>query len=273
MDVREVKGGAIPLVGYGTYPLTGDAAVRGVAAALEAGYRHIDTAQMYGNEAEVGRALAASGLARDAVFVTTKVLPGNYAPDRFAGTVAESLDALRLDRVDLLLLHWPNPAFSMEKTLELLLAEQDAGRARLVGVSNFEPADLDRAMAFTAGRIVNDQIEFHPLVDRSAEQAAAERHGISLTAYCPVARGAVAQEPILTAIGQAHGKTAAQVALRWAVQQGVIVVPKASSPAHIAANIDVFDFALDADEMARVGALRARNQRLVRVAGLSPTWG
>ena len=194
-------------------------------------------------------------------------------PDTFEDSVKRSLEDLRLERVDLLLLHWPNPAYSMETTLEMLMAAQDAGQARLIGVSNFEPADLDKAMAFSGGRIVNDQIEFHPLVDRSAEQSAADRHGISLTAYCPVARGAVLQEPTLVAIGEAHGKTAAQVALRWSVQLGVIVVPKASSPAHIAANIDLFDFTLTDAEMAQVGALRAQNRRLIRVAGLSPTWG
>lgn len=272
MESRMIRGGAIPLVGYGTFPLSAAAARSGVAAALEHGYRHVDTAQMYGNEAEVGAALAASSLSRASYFVTTKVHPDNYAPHRFASSVARSLDALGLDHVDLLLLHWPNPAFSMEQTLELLMAAQDNRQARFIGVSNFEPADLDRAMALTGGRIVNDQIEFHPLVDRSAEQAAADSHDICLTAYCPVARGAVAQEPELQAIGKAHGKTAAQVALRWAVQQGVIVVPKASNPAHIAANLELFDFTLSDDEMQRVGALRARNRRLVQVAGLSPRW-
>ena len=272
MESRMIKGGAIPLVGYGTFPLSGDAARRGVGAALEHGYRHVDTAQMYGNEREVGEALTATGLNRAAYFVTTKVHPDNYAAHRFAGSVARSLDALGLDQVDLLLLHWPNPAFAMESVLEQLIEAQDNGKARFIGVSNFEPEDLDRAMDLTAGRIVNDQIEFHPLVDRSAEQNAASRHDICLTAYCPIARGAVADEPELLAIGKAHGKTAAQVALRWAVQQGVIVVPKASSPAHIAANIDLFDFTLSDDEMNRVSALRARNRRLVQVAGLSPHW-
>lgn len=272
MDYRQIKGGQIPLVGYGTWPLAGDAAARGVSAALEAGYRHVDTAQMYGNEAEVGQALAASGLERDALFVTTKVHQDNFAPDTFPGSVARSLDDLSLDQVDLLLLHWPNPVYSMEKTLEMLMAAQDAGQARLIGVSNFEPADLDKAMSIAGDRIVNDQIEFHPLVDRSADQAAADRHGICLTAYCPIARGAVAAEPILVAIGRNHGKSAAQVALRWAVQQGVVVVPKASSANHIAANIDIFDFVLDDAEMEQVSDHRAQNRRLLQIAGRPTTW-
>lgn len=267
MHTAKVNDGEIPLVGYGTYPLGGDAAVRGVSTALEHGYRHIDTAQMYGNEAEVGRALAGSGLKRDAVFVTTKVHPDNYAPARFRSTVAASLDALQLDRVDLLLLHWPNPRHGLQATLDLLLAAQDDGKARLVGISNNGPADIARAVALSGGRVVNDQIEFHPFLDRSAEQQAATASGIALTAYCPVARGMVADEPVLAEIGKAHGKTAAQVALRWAVQQGVVVVPKAGSPAHIADNIALFDFALDEGEMARISALRARNRRLVQFAG------
>lgn len=267
METVSVKGGEIPLVGYGTYPLAGDAAVAGVTAALEHGYRHIDTAQMYGNEAEVGRAITRSGLPRDSIFVTTKVHPDNYAPGRFRDSVRASLDSLGLDRVDLLLLHWPNPRHRLAEVLDLLVEAQEAGQTRLIGISNNGPGDIVRAVELSGGRVVNDQIEFHPLLDRSGEQEAARRAEISLTAYCPVARGRVADEPELQAIGARHGKTAAQVALRWAVQQGVIVIPKASTPARIGENLALFDFALDEHEMRRISALRSRNRRLIQFAG------
>ncbi len=266
-------GGTIPLVGYGTYPLTGPEAARAMDAALEAGYRHFDTAQMYGNERDVGRMLGESGLARDELFVTTKVHPDNYAPGKFADTVAGSLADLKLDYVDMLLLHWPNPQFDMQRTLEMLMAAQDAGQARHIGVSNFEPPDLARAMKMTNGRVTNDQVEFHPLLDQSALQEAAAGHGVVITAYCPVARGELVGNEVLAGIGARYGKTEVQVALRWMVQQGVVTIPMSRTPERIKANIDIFDFTLSDQEMAAVGALRANNRRIVQVAGLSPTWG
>lgn len=261
MILLDHQGSLVPALGLGTWQLDGDACVRAVEHALALGYRHVDTAQGYGNEAEVGEALRRSGVPRERVFLTTKVRPRFFEPARLGPSVEASLAALGVDHVDLLLLHWPRPDVPLEDTLGALHAVRDRGLTRHVGVSNFAPSWVARSVA--TGPIFTNQVEYHPFLSQAALLRQAEALDLLITAYAPVARGAVDDDPVLRAIGDAHGKTPGQVALRWLVQQPrVLAIPKAASPAHLAANLDVFDFALSGEEMARVAALD-RGLRLV----------
>lgn len=254
-------GTLVPALGFGTWELNGDACVRAVEHALALGYRHLDTAQGYANEADVGAGLRRSDVPRDRVFLTTKVRPSYFAPDLLAGSVEASLAALGVDHVDLLLLHWPRTDVPLEDTLGALHAVRERGLTRHVGVSNFAPSLVVRSVA--TGPIFTNQVEYHPFLAQDALLRQAEDLDLLLTAYSPVARGAVHDDPVLREIGAGHGKSAAQVALRWLVQQPrVMAIPKAASPEHQRANLAIFDFVLSDDEMARVAALD-RNLRLV----------
>jgi 2,5-diketo-D-gluconate reductase B len=261
MIERRVQGATVPALGLGTWELRGDECTRAVEHALGLGYRHIDTAQGYFNEAEVGAGLRRSGVPRHEVFLTTKVRPRHFRRDDLLRSTEESLAALGVDDVDLLLLHWPNPEVPLEETLRALHEARERGLARHVGVSNFPPSLLLRSLA--AGPTLTDQVEYHPFLAQGKLLALAEAHDLLITAYAPVARGRVQGDPTLRAIGERHGKGPAQVALRWLLQQPrVVAIPKAASPAHQAANLDVFDFELDDDEMRRISGL-ARGERLV----------
>jgi len=251
----------VPALGLGTWELRGDACTRAVEHALALGYRHIDTAQGYDNEAEVGTGLRRSGVPRDEIFLTTKVRPRHFRHDDLLQSTEASLAALGVDVVDLLLLHWPNPDVPLEETLLALHEARDRGMARHVGVSNFPPSLLRHSLA--TGPTLTDQVEYHPFLGQGKLLALAEEHDLLITAYSPVARGRVQGDPTLRAIGERHGKGPAQVALRWLLQQPrVVAIPKAASAEHQAANLDVFDFELDEDEMGRIFGL-ARGERLV----------
>jgi 2,5-diketo-D-gluconate reductase B len=261
MIQRRAQGATVPALGLGTWELRGDDCTRAVEHALGLGYRHIDTAQGYFNEAEVGAGMRRSGVPRHEVFLTTKVRPRHFRRDDLLRSTEESLAALGVDDVDLLLLHWPNPEVPLEETLRALHEARERGLARHVGVSNFPPSLLLRSLA--AGPTLTDQVEYHPFLAQGKLLALAEAHDLLITAYAPVARGRVQGDPTLRAIGERHGKGPAQVALRWLLQQPrVVAIPKAASPAHQAANLDVFDFELDDDEMRRISGL-ARGERLV----------
>lgn len=263
----------MPLMGYGTFPLQGDEAIKGVSMALELGYRHLDTAQMYRNEAEVGRAIKESGVARNDLFLTTKVHPDHYDAPMFADSVARSLDALQVERVDLLLLHWPHPSLEMEAVLGRLVEALEAGRAKTIGVSNFSPGDLIRAQKIAVGRIACNQIELHPFVDQRATMEKAADLGIRLTAYCPVARGKVTDDPTLSAIGKDHGKTAAQIALAWLVQHGIAAIPMTRARHHAIANLESQNIVLSGQEMARIDDLGSLDGKMINPPGLTPVWG
>lgn len=264
---------AMPLLGYGTFPLQGDEATSSVTMALEVGFRHLDTAQMYRNEAEVGLALKASGLERDEVFVTTKVHPDHYGAENFADSVKRSLDALQVEQVDLLLLHWPHPSLEMADVMARLIEAKEAHQARSIGVSNFGPEDLSHAQRLAAGQVSCNQIELHPFVDQKATLLMAGDLGIKITAYCPVARGQVSDDPILTSIGQAHGTTAAQIALAWMVQQGVAVIPMTRSRHHAVANLESGAITLSDQEMQKIGDIGRLDGKLINPPGLTPVWG
>jgi len=248
---------------FGTWPLRGEVLGQAVAAAVAAGYRHFDTAQAYGNEAELGAALAASVLPRAALCITTKVPPGNFAADRFLASVEQSLRDLRIDAADLLLLHWPAPEGNAP-ALRLLETALRRGLARNIGVSNFTAAMMREARALLDAPIACNQVEFHPLLDQSRLLAAATETGIPLAAYSSVARGRVFEIPLFDELARDYGRTPGQIVLRWILQKGVAAVTMSTRPANIRANFDVMDFTLSSVDMDRIGALAALGVRVVK---------
>lgn len=273
MHSVQAHGASIPALGFGTWKITGPETAGIVRHALDVGYRHLDTAQVYGNEAEVGRAIAESGVPRDDIFLTTKVWPERYRRDDLPVSVEESLQKLRTDYVDLLLLHWPVTEVPLAETLEALNEVRDAGYARHIGVSNFTIAHLDEAIRLSDAPLVTNQIEYHPFMDQRALIRATRRAGLAVTAYSPLAQGKVLHDRALRKIGEAHDKTAAQVALRWVLQQeGVVTIPKASGPEHCKANLEVFDFTLTDQEMEAIHALAHPAGRMTSPDGLAPAW-
>jgi 2,5-diketo-D-gluconate reductase B len=266
----DVRGHAVPALGFGTWQLKGDAARASTLDALEIGYRHIDTAQMYKNEAEVGRALAESYVPRGDLFLTTKVWRDDLAPDDVRRTVEASLEKLGTDYVDLLLIHWPNDAIPLEDTLGAFLKLREEGRTKLIGVSNFPPALVRRALEIVPD-LACDQVEHHVYLGQSSLRALAEEEGLMLTAYSPLAQGQVFADETLKRIGEAHGKSAGQVALRWLLQhERTAAIPKAASHKHRVANFDLFDFALTDAVMAEIDGLE-KSRRLVD-PGFAPAW-
>ena len=264
-----IQGTPVPALGFGTWQLRGEACLDSVLDALALGYRHIDTAQGYDNEDQVGRALEASGVPRDAIFLVSKVRPSHYAYEDALRSSRESLRALGVSHIDLMLMHWPNPEIPVEETLEALSVLQQEGSIRHVGVSNFPPTLLMRAER--ALPLFANQVEYHPFLEQRALLQHAEELDLLLTAYSPVAKGAVADDPVLKEIAETHGKSPVQVALRWLIQQPrVAAIPKAATHAHRAANLDLFDFELAGEEMERIHAL-ARDERLVDPPG-GPDW-
>ena len=259
--------GAIPALGFGTGAMTGGMSAEAVAVALRTGYRHIDTARKYGTEPEVGEAMRASGIPRNDIFLTTKVSHENLRADDFARSVDESLAALKLDYVDLLMVHWPNPAIALEETMPALAKAKRAGLARHIGVANFNIALLDKAVALCPEPLTVLQAEYHPYLDQSKLLAAVRRHQLVFVAYCPLARGRLFGDPVLDDIAEKRGRSVAQVALRWLIQQDAAAIPFSSKPERIADNFDVFDFALDDDDMARIAALKREGGRVANPAG------
>lgn len=272
MQTVSVKGAEIPALGFGVFRMSDDEVERVVPAALEAGFTHFDTAQIYGNEAALGRALHAAGARREDLFLTTKVWVDKYSPGPFAASVEESLDKLKVDQVDLLLLHWPGDKVAIAEQIAMLNAAQAAGRTRFIGVSNQNVAQLRESVALSAAPIVTNQIELHPYLDQRAIVKAAAAAGVSLTAYFGMADGAVPRDEQLRAIGARHGKSAAQVGLRWLIQQGFIVLSKTAKPERVAENIAIFDFVLSDEEMAAIGKRARPDGRLVSPPGLAPAW-
>ncbi len=250
----EIQGVSVPAVGFGTWQITGPACVEAVSDALALGYRHIDTARAYRNEREVGEGIRASGVAREEIFLVTKVPPSSATPDRLRASCEASLADLGVDGVDLLLLHWPAPQVPVADTLGAMIALRDEGRIAHLGVSNFTPRLLRQALELAP--VLNDQVEFHPYEHQDELVDLARERDVLITAYSPLARGRVASDPTLREIATAHGKTPAQVALRWLLDHPkTCVVPKASSHERRVENLDVFDFALSDHERARIGAL------------------
>ncbi len=261
------ESGSIPVIGFGTGAMTGGMSAEAVALALKAGYRHIDAARKYGTEGYVGEGMRASGVPRGDIFLTTKVSHENLRAADFARSVDESLAALKVDYVDLLLVHWPNPEIALEETMPALAKAKRQGLARHIGVANFNIALLDKASALCPEPLVALQAEYHPYLDQTKLLAAVRRHKLVFIAYCPLARGRMFEDAVLADIGKAHGRGIAQIALRWLIQQNVAPIPFSSKPQRIADNFNVFDFTLSDAEMARIAALKRADGRIANPAG------
>jgi 2,5-diketo-D-gluconate reductase B len=271
--VVEAHGARLPIIGLGTWDLRGRTCARIVEQALRLGYRHVDTAEMYDNEREVGEGLRGSGVKRDEVFVTTKIWPSHFAPRELERAAKESLVRLRLTAVDLLLLHWPNPNIPLSETLGALVKVKRMGLARHIGVSNFTVALLEEAVKLSSEPLVCDQVEIHPFLDQSKVIAACRWHGMAVVAYSPIARGVAKNNQVLARIGKPHGKSAAQVSLRFLVQQGIVVIPRTSRIERLSENLAIFDFELSDAEMAEIARLAHRDGRIVDYSySGSPQW-
>jgi 2,5-diketo-D-gluconate reductase B len=270
METVEAKGFRIPIVGLGTWALRGRDCARSVEQAIRIGYRHIDTAQMYDNEAEVGEGVRASGL-RTELMVTTKVQPQRLAPHDLERSVKESLVHLRLDLIDLLLIHWPNPRVPLAETLDAMAKMKREGYVKQIGVSNFTVALLAEANKLSSEPLVCNQIECHPFLDQDKVIAGCRKAGMAVVAYSPIARGGAKGDKLLEKIGKAHGKTAAQTCLRWLTQQGIVVIPRTSKIERLEENFNILDFDLSDAEMKEIAGLARRGGRIVDWSW-SPKW-
>ncbi|HRJ68156.1 MAG TPA: aldo/keto reductase [Beijerinckiaceae bacterium] len=265
------NGARIPAIGLGTWQLTGEVASAAVAHALRCGYRHIDTAAAYTNEEAVGQGLRASGIKRDDVFVTTKVWWDSIDDGALQASAEASLKRLGLEQVDLLLIHWPNPAIPLARSIKALNEVKRSGLARHIGVSNFPVALLDEAVRLSTEPLVANQCEYQPLLDQSKVIAACRRHGMAFVSYTPIGRGKIDGTGPIADIARRHSRTVAQVILRWHLQQGLVAIPRSSNPGRIAENFAVWDFALDAADMAAISGLARPDGRIVNIAW-APAW-
>ena len=267
-------GATIPTIGLGTWTLKDEACTALVADAIQAGYRHIDTARMYDNEAAVGAGLKASKVARQDVFVTTKVWKDDIADGDFQRSAEASLKRLGLDQVDLLLIHWPNAEIPLAGSIKALCETKKRGLTKHIGVSNFTTALLDQAMSLTTEPLVANQCEYHPHLDQTKVIAACKKHGIQFVSYTPLGRGAtggVMDESAVQAIALRVKRTAAQVVLRWHVQQGLVAIPRSQNAERVAANLAVYDFELTPADMQALSSLAKPDGRVVNLA-FAPKW-
>ncbi len=268
----EANGASIPVLGLGTWQSTHDEGIRAVRAAFEAGYRHIDTATQYENEHVVSQGLRQSGIARDQVFITTKVWHTELRDGALQSSATESVARLGIDYVDLLLVHWPNLDVPLEETLGALCDVQRRGLTRHIGVANFPVALLERAVAISSLKLIANQCEYHPYLDQRKLIAACRRFGIALISHRPLGSGTVLRDPLIVDLARTYGKSPAQIILRWHIQQpGIAAIPKSSDPARIAQNLAVFDFNLDPADMTRISALARPDGRISRPAW-QPEW-
>jgi 2,5-diketo-D-gluconate reductase B len=266
------QGASIPVLGLGTWQLRGEECARIVSEALKLGYNHIDTAQGYANEEYVGEGIAASGVSPAELFVTTKVRPDRMAEGVLQRSVEESLTKLQLDRLDLLLLHWPNPAIPLEESIAALNDVQQRGLVKHIGLSNFTTKNLAEAWRLTKVPFAAEQIEYHPYLNQQPMLAALSERDMATIAYCPIALGKVIGDPVIEEIAAAHRRSAAQATLRWIVQQGFVAIPKTSKVERLSENLAIFDFALTDAEMKRMSALTRPDSRLVNEPQWVPEW-
>lgn len=272
MKTISLQGRQVPVLGFGTWKLSGVEAARSVDFAINSGYTHIDTAQIYENETEVGEGIRNSRKPRDEIFLTTKIWRDPFANGKVMESVDESLRKLKTDYVDLLLVHWPFPETPVARLVEGVMEAQAAGKARLIGVSNFTVAQMEEALKVSGGKVCNNQVEYHPYLSQKPVLDFIRRNGMALTAYSPIARGKAVKDATLKEIGLKYGKSAGQVCLRWLVQQdGVIAIPKSATPENIRSNIDIFDFELSADDMNKIHALASPDGRQVN-PDFAPAW-
>jgi 2,5-diketo-D-gluconate reductase B len=267
------NGAKIPALGFGTYGMARPDMLRMIPAALKGGFRHIDTAQIYRNEAEVGECTVSSGVRRSELFITTKVWVANYPASRFGSSVDESLRNLRTDYIDLLLLHWPHDGVPLAEQIGLLNETVKTGKVRHVGVSNFNRQLLDQAISLSAAPLVTNQFEYHPYLNQSLLAGATRKAGLAVTAYCAMAVGRVLGDPTIAEIAASHGRSIPQVVLRWLIQQSnVVALSRTTNPDRVAENLAIFDFTLGEDEMAAMQTLVRPDSRIVNPPGLAPAW-
>ncbi len=267
-EILTIRGTNIPRLGFGTWRLRDKAAIDAIRHALDTGYRHIDTAQIYENEHDVGKALAGSGVPREDIFLTTKVWMDSFRNGDLQRSVAQSLKKLKTDYVDLLLLHWPQEEVPLAETMAALMEVRDSGKARHIGVSNFTVALMREAYELSGGAIITNQVEYHPFISQQKLLDWARSHDMFLTSYSPLARADALQHETITAIAAAHDKTPGQVVLRWHIQQDkVCAIPKSGNPARIRENFEIFDFALSNEEMAQISGLARQDGRMI-----DPEW-
>lgn len=273
MQYIESQGCKVPALGYGTWQLKGEDCVKGVQKALDTGYRHIDTAQAYENELDVGKGIKDHGIPREDFFLTTKIWMENFSPDKFMKSLDESLNKLQTEYVNMLLLHWPDQDHDMKTTLDLLTKAKDQGKAKMIGVSNYTTELLGEAKKHTGNQLATNQVEFHPFLDQRPLLRWLDEHDMFLTGYSPLSRGDVLENEKLQNIGKSYGKNAGQITLRWALQheQDVAVIPKSGSPDHIESNFDIFDFELTQEEMIEITNLARPDGRKVD-PDFAPEW-
>jgi len=273
MHTVSANGATIPAIGLGTWTLKGEACSELVAQALRSGYRHVDTAIMYGNEADVGRGLKSGGVARNDVFLTTKVWYTDIGAGDLERAAEGSLKRLGVDAVDLLLIHWPNPDIPLAESIGALNRAREKGLTRHIGVSNFTLAMIEEATRISEAPLVCNQVESHPFLDQRRILAACRAHGMAMTAYAPIGRaGDLLKAGPIVAAAAAHRKTPAQIVLRWHVQQkGVVCIPRTSRIERLKENAAIFDFELTRSEMEAIGGLRSANRRICDYA-FSPAW-
>lgn len=266
------NGAKIPAIGLGTWDIPLTTLPDIVSGAIAAGYRHIDTAARYGNEKEVGEGIRASGTPRAELHVTTKVWWDRIDDGELQKSTEESLQKLGLDHVDLLLIHWPNPAIPLERSIRALNDAKRKGYARHIGISNFTPSLVKEAVHLSAEPLVTNQCENHPFLDQNKLITVCQERGLSFTSYTPIGRGGIPDNPVLASAAKHHGKTATQIILRWHVQSGFIAIPRSSQLKHVVENFSVFDFSLTDTQMRDITALRAMNKRFVN-PDFAPKWG
>jgi 2,5-diketo-D-gluconate reductase B len=268
-----VGGANIPVLGFGTYGMSGSGLQDVLVAALRQGFRHIDTAQIYQNEFDVGEAVRASGIPRDDIFVTTKVWVGNYGRPRFMASVDESLKKLQTDHADLLLVHWPHGGAPIEEQIDGLNRAVESGKARCIGVSNYNSDMMRKAATVSRYPIVTNQVEYHPFLDQAAVLRQVVSSGSSLMAYCGMAVGRVFETQLLKDIAARHQRSVAQIVLRWLIQQPrVLALSRTEKVERIPGNTKIFNFELTDDEMAAISALKAAGSRIVNPPQLAPAW-
>ncbi len=264
------SGDEMPLVGFGTYDIDPQATSEAVRTALEAGYRHVDCAEGYGNEREVGEAIAEYD--REELFLTSKILPKHLHYESVFEACRDSIERLGVDSLDLYLIHWPNPAISLRETLSAMAGLVEEGLVRNIGVSNFSPYQLRFARHISEVPIATNQVEFHPWFTQPELRAYAEETDLLLTAAAPLARTKVFDDPVVQELAEAYDKTPAQIVIRWQVQQGIATIPRSTTPAHIESNLAVTDWELREEDIARIDAIN-RRERQYMVDPSHPRYG
>lgn len=263
---------AVPAIGLGTYLIKGKEAILIFEEAIEMGYHHLDTAQFYYNEAEIGTAVKNSSVDRDDLFITTKVWPTNLTKEKFIPSIEESLDKLQTDYVDLLLIHWHNPDLELEAYIHQLMEAQVQQKCRFIGVSNFNIDLLQKTLDFGAA-IKCNQVEYHPLLNQQKLKMWQDKNHIPLTAYCPLAQGRMIKNPAILALANKHNKDSGQIVLRWMMQQNnIIAIPKSSNPKRLQSNKAIFDFELSTEDMTQINQLNNPSQRFVNNGKYSADW-